>query len=430
MKVIIAGGGLGGLLLAHKLVKEGRDKNIEVVILERDASSDARGQGIVIGLAQQGVDCINKTGLGEVLQDLMSEDSPRHVTMRGYNGMRLIVGRNWLNVKLANGKKASSLIPRPEFRQRLAKLLPEGIIKWDAKIVKVEQNGNKVIATLANGEAVEGDVIIGADGARSVIRQQHFATLLPDHLDIWNCWGTLSASNFNAFGSHRELLEDAKISLTRTNGLNGCSILAFVYYPKKSTTEETAEPLLFWSLSMPRKAAPEIVETEKIEKEKLRELLVTLLRANFTEVAVSKLVEISDTVERGYGLTSVNPAVFKKGSICPQETMGMRVTLLGDAAHKTTTQAGLGASAAFMDAIDLGDTILKKGDALSAQDLREYERRMCTRASWVVGASYGNTQMIHIQRGRVGSAIAVGFMWTVGWIVSGVGLAKAIIRGD
>jgi hypothetical protein len=63
MRVVIVGGGLGGLALANLLCKNDGSDNIEVTVLERDRDPTAREQGLAIGLAQGGVDVIQRAGV-------------------------------------------------------------------------------------------------------------------------------------------------------------------------------------------------------------------------------------------------------------------------------------------------------------------------------------------------------------------------------
>ena len=415
MRILIVGGGLGGLLLAHRLVKE-NDPELQVVILERDESPQARDQGIVIGLRQEGVDAIVEAGQGQILETLMNVNGgSRGVAIRNHNGTVLIKGKNWLQVKLPNKQTASSLVPRSTLRVELAAALPDGIIRWNAKVVTATDDvvSSKVRVELESGEIIEGDVLIGADGARSRVRQQFFPNLEPNYLGLYSTWGTIASKNFGAFGVKNELLEQSKESLIRTNGGLGCSMLSFVYHPKI----EADDKVFFWSLSMPNEVAKDIKDNTTLSKEDLRRALCAIAKKAFNESSkIELLIRISDTVVPGYELTSVEPSIYSSGKLQIQN-VETRVTLLGDAAHKTTTQAGIGATAAFLDAINLATTLIDHKHSFTPSVLRAYEMEMCKRATMFVQMSLGNTKRIHKVNGPIGLITATCLMWIVGNII-------------
>jgi FAD-dependent urate hydroxylase len=422
VRVIIVGGGLGGLLLANKLVIEQQQQNnnakIEVIVLERDESPHARGQGIVIGLSQHGLDALNSVkGLETIPKKVFNPNGAKNLALRSSTGRTLVEVKNVMTAKLHDGSTCSVLVPRAELRKELALMLPEGIIRWNSRVVDVKEEGSRVTAILHNGETIEGDILIAADGARSAVRQKCFPNLLPNALGLFNFHLTIPESKFAQFGSKSKLLNDAKKALTRTTGRNGCSILAFVYYP--ASTQE--EAVMFWAASMPTQLAAPVREPNLSEEELLKRAR-DIIQANMDEPDIVKAIDIAGKIVPGYELTSVYPDLYQGRSITTNESS--RVTVLGDAAHKTTTQAGLGATAAFQDAVDLGQTILDKGDSLGPEHLRQYEARMCDRAKAVVGASYGNTQRIHQVRGPVGTFFVNSIMWTVGCIISAVQFVK------
>jgi 2-polyprenyl-6-methoxyphenol hydroxylase-like FAD-dependent oxidoreductase len=423
MRVLIAGGGLGGLLLAHRLLQEKNEQGIEVIVLERDENASSRDQGIVIGLSQDGVDAVNSVGLGHILQKLMNSKQvgggARHVALRSPSGTVLIKGNRWMEVKLSDGKTASALLSRSLLRQELAAALPAGIIHWDSRVVNVREDDTSVYVELSNGQTIQGDVLVGADGARSFIRETFFPELVPAQLGLYTTWGTLKASAF----PDNALLKESLQSLVRTNGRMGCSMLSFAF-----TTANDTDTVLFWSISMPQIVAQPIIGIPDLTEADVRARLLEICRNSFDESSeIELLVKLSEKVVQMYEMTSVHPSIYKRNRVLGKNKKS-RVTLLGDAAHKTTTQAGLGATAAFQDALALGKVLVdaKKGSFNPEIHLREmYEPNMIITARKVVGASLGNTEMIHQIRGPVGMALTNVFMRTVGGIISLVQTVKS-----
>lgn len=62
---------------------------------------------------------------------------------------------------------------RGDLSQALLQALPAcATLRLRETIAEVVDEGGKVRATLASGETLEGDLLIGADGTRSAIRDQ------------------------------------------------------------------------------------------------------------------------------------------------------------------------------------------------------------------------------------------------------------------
>jgi len=132
------------------------------------------------------------------------------------------------------------------------------------------------------------------------------------------------------------------------------------------------------------------------------------------------------SLKTGYEMVSVDE---KTMSMDARDVFGSnddsRVTLLGDAAHKTTTQAGVGATAALQDALDLADALGKMPpDANVSTVLRAYEARMWIRARSAVGQSLGSSRMIHRKRGPFKYFMLTSTIGMIGWIAAAVNLVK------
>ena len=107
-----------------------------------------------------------------------------------------------------------------------------------------------------------------------------------------------------------------------------------------------------------------------------------------------------------------------------------RVTILGDAAHKTTTHTGMGATAALQDAEHLA-TLLKSNASslkLNPAVLREYEAGMIERAREVVSGATGMTARLHTVHSPVKLAVIEWIMWTVGWVATVVSPIVRLIK--
>ena len=79
-RVIIVGGGIGGLVLAHLLRSS---PELSVTVYERDLSPDARGQGYYIGLQGRGL-AIVKEKLAKLVPSLGAVINDPSLSMWGF----------------------------------------------------------------------------------------------------------------------------------------------------------------------------------------------------------------------------------------------------------------------------------------------------------------------------------------------------------
>ena len=87
-------------------------------------------------------------------------------------------------------------------------------------------------------------------------------------------------------------------------------------------------------------------------------------------------------------MTSCLPTTIKSNPLFQQKS---RVTLIGDAAHKTTTQAGLGAWAAITDACTMAACV--NYDVF--EWVKKYEKKGNKYHVSAVSMSHGNTMRLH-----------------------------------
>lgn len=71
------------------------------------------------------------------------------------------------------------LIHRGDFIDALLGVLPAGMVHLGHKLESVHDRGRSSVLTFADGTAVEADLVVGADGIKSVVREQLFSDKPP-----------------------------------------------------------------------------------------------------------------------------------------------------------------------------------------------------------------------------------------------------------
>ena len=302
-----------------------------------------------------------------------------------------------LTVKI-NGKTYSSLTDRANLRNELLNdyIAAGGSVQFNKKFVKYVETLEKVEVHFEDGSTEEGDILIGADGARSAVRAQRCPELIPPKMPIWTNAGTIeltTADTSKLQSGSNNVYRETLTALTRAPGVEGISWMSL---------HDGLKSRILWSLSMPIAVATEAGLTSPgITPESTRDILLRLCREKISPQTAELLqLTAADQLMPGYEFTSVEPGVVKSNPL--GRLSSSRVTLAGDAAHKTTTQAGLGATAALMDAVSMAKCLIASSSsspspspAAAVHALRKYEREMSRRAAGTVSASRGNSVRIH-----------------------------------
>jgi len=402
--ICIVGGGLGGLALAHALVRECPEK--KVVVLERDESSVARSQGIIIGVQQGGIDALVRLGGAPIvtaLEGLLQEQGPKDLLILNRAESTLLRGRDWLEINLP-GMPRCGLVDRAVLRTVLATSLPVGVIQWNSRVSSIEADEAGVWVECMDGSRIRAHLVIGADGYRSQVRALRCPSLAPEELGVWQTGGLFDCPESKDESS---LFKSARKSLVRMNGDKGLSVLMFITTAPSTPDSPPVAPRCLWSLSLPSPIASELGLTTATDGALLRDQVAQLIAANFNSPTTAEAVRrtaVEDFLP-GAEMNSVNTDLLKKPSPLNVPGPGWRVMLLGDALHKTTTQAGLGATAAFQDAVTILEMVRSARGGITEVDVQKCNSKMWKNAAFVVNMSVGNTKRLHAVPGAVAATL-------------------------
>ncbi|WP_026338523.1 FAD-dependent monooxygenase [Nocardiopsis sp. CNS-639] len=344
-RVVIAGGGIGGLALALRVAQRGGT----AVVLERDPQFTELGAGIQ--LAPNAFRALEEMGVaGPVRERAVHIDEL--CFMDAVGGARVAA----LPLKGAYRERFGqpyAVVHRTDLYQPLldacraaagVRLVP------GRRVIDYDQDAAGVSVRLATGTSVRGDVLVGADGIRSMVRRR----LVGD--------GPPKVSGHSIY---RTL-----IPMERVPGhLRWTSVklwagprLHVVHYPVAGGE--------FLNLAVTRDdGARHEVVGERVDAGLVRSVVEDMCPT------VRSLVDLG-TDWRTWVLCDRDPV---------SDWTDGRVALLGDAAHPMLQYAAQGAAMALEDAVVLGDLI--KGDpADCAQRLQKYNalrRERAADAQWV-----------------------------------------------
>lgn len=179
MRVLIAGGGLGGLTAALALLKRGCD--VEVY----EQAAELREVGAGLQLSANGTHVLYALGVGEALKAHSCEAQGKEI--RIWN-----TGETW---KLFDLGKVSVerygypyfTVYRPDLLNVLAdavRALKKDAIRLGQRCAGFIQDAGQVSLLLEDGRGIAGDALIGADGVHSRIRQGLFGSDRPQFTGI------------------------------------------------------------------------------------------------------------------------------------------------------------------------------------------------------------------------------------------------------
>jgi 2-polyprenyl-6-methoxyphenol hydroxylase-like FAD-dependent oxidoreductase len=169
MDVIVIGGGIAGLALAHQLAPDH-----DVTVLE--SSPGPRGGGYMIDFFGPGFLAAERMG---IIDELRSRghvfEGVRYGTPDGAETGRIDVGPL---VEAAGGRYFSIL--RPEVELGLLAVLPAAVdLRYGARAVAVRDAGlagagspRRALVELADGSELPADLVVACDGVRSAVRER------------------------------------------------------------------------------------------------------------------------------------------------------------------------------------------------------------------------------------------------------------------
>ena len=362
MKVLIAGGGIGGLAAALACTQARH----EVHLFEKAAQFSEVGAGVQLG--PNVMRRLHGWGLAQAVQNIAA--FPEQLQARDAASGQVLG-------TLRLGESARKRYGVPYATAHRADLHGVLLAAWahktdsqlheDCSVEGFSQNADSVELRLAGQPAVQGDLLIGADGLWSSVRRQ----MLQD--------GAPQSTGHLAYRAlvHQASLPDALRSTQITAWLG--SGMHIVQYPVRGGEWQNVVVIVEGGSSVD--VAGSVADWDFAGS-------VANLRSAIAGVC-APLNDLIQAIENWQTW-----ALFRRAPMRgPREHAQGRVALLGDAAHPMLPYLAQGAGMAIEDAAELGRCLVAQADA--PQALQSYAMARWQRNARVQARSIRNGQIFH-----------------------------------
>lgn len=375
----IIGAGIGGVALALACLH----RQIPFTLFERDRAFDDRSQGYGLTLQQASKE-MKKFGISSLEEGIVSTLHLAHThegEVIGQWGLRNLTDQQKIAEKNKN-RSTNVHIARQALRQALLDQLGgNDQVVWNHRLKSFHTADQVELIFDVNGQDkhYEVDLLVGADGIRSAVRQQ----LISEELYPLRYLGCLVVLGICSLDSiplpPHELLDGHTVFQTA----NGTERMYMMPYDRNS---------IMWQFSFPITE-----ENAKIISQKgAIALKEEVMKRTAWHTPIPQIIEATDPTKiTGYPVYDreiLNPSYL---------THAGPVTLIGDAAHPMSPFKGQGANQALLDALQLAQKIKtiysQKHEAIAIREaiLQPFEEEMIKRSSVKVKKSAEAAQFLH-----------------------------------
>jgi len=383
MKVIVIGGGTGGMCLAHGLRRAG----IEVAVHERDRTRTSGLHGYRVGISPNGARALAACLDPELFATFVA------TTAAPYDSLAMLTER-YRTLTRINMADLPHTGDRPEDREHNVSRMTlrqvlftgmEDVVTFDRRFTHYEQHADgRVTAHFDDGGSGTGDLLVGADGASSRVRAQYLPQATHTETGLVAIGGKTLLT-----GRSEELLPDVvrnglgmyfdrrgQFGITHTMRMPwgedgaprdgvGASERELVSRWPGLRFDNTTD-YVSWAISTSRTIAPaDVLERTGSD--------LVALTAELSEGWDPRWLELVSTADPG----STVALSIRTSDPVPAWSPST-VTMLGDAIHTMTPGRGAGANTALRDARELRDRLVRvrDGETTLPEAVGEYEDLM------------------------------------------------------
>jgi 2-polyprenyl-6-methoxyphenol hydroxylase-like FAD-dependent oxidoreductase len=339
--ILIVGGGIAGLCTAIGL----RETGVRVDIVELNPKWDVYGVGII--------------QLANALRALAALGLAERAVAQGYpmDGLEMYAPNNHLIAKIPQPRIAGPNFPAQNgiARPKLHSILQDAAqaaganVRLGITVQTLEQSENSVDVIFTDGSSGRYDLVVGADGLRSKVREMIFGAMPKPKFENQIVW------RYNV-----KKPEDVK------------DICMWMGDPKVGIVPLSPDIMYMFITDGPYESIPKFAEGTLADE--MRKRLDGYAHIPLIAELRDQITESSKVVVRPFE-TILVPAPWHKG----------RVVLVGDSAHAMTAHIAQGAALAIEDAVVLTEEIKQHNDIETV--LANYNQRRFERVSQMVEMS-------------------------------------------
>jgi 2-polyprenyl-6-methoxyphenol hydroxylase-like FAD-dependent oxidoreductase len=352
-RVLIVGGGIGGLSLAVALRKVG----FEPRVLEQAPALKEVGAGV--GLWSNAMASLDQLGVGEAVR-------------RGSSPLRVVAGADPLGRTISRfdlqelGRDfdgaACFVVLRASLLSALAAALPAEAVRTGCRVDRLDVVDGRVIVHLHDGRVEEADLVVGADGLHSVVRPLVIGADRTRYSGQ-TCFRGVAASDPRRAGNPPQTIV-ARDAIVEVQGAG-----------QRGSVCPVGDDTVYWWV------AHNAAQGDLVPPEQRKAVLAEKYRGwpfglpDVIAATPDDAILQNDLVDRP-------PArAYTRGPL----------VLTGDAAHPTTPNLGQGANMAIDDAIALARAMRDESKLTDA--LERYQRERLPRTRLVVERSWSFGRM-------------------------------------
>jgi 2-polyprenyl-6-methoxyphenol hydroxylase-like FAD-dependent oxidoreductase len=378
MKVLVIGGGTGGLALAHGLKRAG----IGVTVFERDALRTDGLHGYRVGIDPDGSRALHALLPAELYDTFVATKArdPKYFNMVTEDLREVLSMEIPPSTDPVESEKS---ISRMTLRQVLLTGLDD-VVEFGKEFTRFEQHGDQVTAYFADGTHATGDLLVAADGSGSRVRRQYLPQAKTEETGIVAIAGKLPITEESAKLVSPKVFEGISIIQAPRGFACILHVMEFQWdrdgRVKSGIGGNTEDLIRSWPGLQFDNTRDYINWGLSATKDKLPANIMELRGEELVELALKVTPDWHPNLRRLFELTDPGTCfpvnIWTSVPLEPWETTN--VTLLGDAIHTMTPGRGVGANTALRDAVNLCRALIdvRDGRRELIPAVNEYEAKM------------------------------------------------------
>ncbi|MFN8356477.1 MAG: FAD-dependent monooxygenase [Spirosomataceae bacterium] len=341
MKIAIIGGGIGGLTTALALIQNGQ----EVTVYESATEIKPVGAGIV--MANNAMQVFDKLGIRAKIERAGCKISNIKITDAQLNTIS-VSDLTKFEIKYGVYNVA---IHRADLQKILANEIGFQNIQLSKRLLKIEKE-NDFKLTFDDSTSIIADIVIGADGIKSTVRNQLFGVgSIRDTKQ--RCWRGVAEFDWSSNYNHEAFEAWGK--------------------GKRFGFVKISDKKVYWFAVCDDILIKDNSTITELFKDFHPEIVKIISETQNDKIIFSDIIDLQPIYQ------------WQKGKVC----------LIGDAAHATTPNMGQGACQAVEDAYVLGKLF---GQGKSAEEVfAQYEKLRMGKAHYIVNTSWTIGKVAHFQ---------------------------------